>query len=118
MTKEYTTYMCKYVFTGKEKTEIAQEMAQSVSEKEQAEKDKKSVMIDFNSQIEGLAAKVNNSATKLNNGYEMRSIKCEIEMDFSNRVVRYIRTDNYETAKERTMTSDELQMQIEDAEAA
>ena len=70
-------------------------------------------MADLKSRIDGLQAQVNLAATRLNNGYEMRQIKCEVVANYVDRVWQYFRTDNDELAKERRMTSDDLQMKIE-----
>lgn len=112
MEKEYSNEYCKYVLNEDEKKAIALTMAQKVSEVNQAEDDKKSVMSDFKSRIDGLSAEVNRSATLLNNGYEMRTIKCEVVPDYTLKVFKMIRTDNGEVAKERRMTSDDLQNQL------
>ena len=110
--KEYSNEYCKYILNDDEKKEIALTMAQKVSELNQAEDDKKSVMSDFKSRIDGLSAEVNRSATLLNNGYEMRNIKCEIIPDYPSRLFRFVRTDNGEEAKTRKMTTDDLQMEL------
>ena len=112
MEQEFSNEYCKYIFMEDEKKEIASEMAQRVSELQRLEDEKKAIMSDLKSQIDRVQAEVNNSATKLNNGYEMRSIKCEVERNFETRKVRYIRADNGEVAKERKMTDDERQMQV------
>jgi len=115
MEKEYSNEYVKYVFSEDEKKEIATELAQKVSDLNQAEDEKKAINSDLKSRIDGLQATVNGSATKLNNGYEMRSIKCEVVPDYELKVFRYIRTDTNEIAKERRMSSDDLQMELETA---
>ena len=114
MEKDYSNEYCKYILSEDEKREIALTMAQKVSEVNQAEDDKKSVMSDFKSRIDGLSAEVNRSATLLNNGYEMRNIKCEIIPDYTEKVFRFIRVDNGEEAKTRKMTTDDFQMSLVD----
>lgn len=113
MENEFSNEYIKHFFTDDEKKEIAIEMAQKVSELQQAEDDKKAVMSDFKSKIDGFQANVNSAATKLNNGYEMKTIKCEVVPDWTNKIWKYIRTDNMEVLKEKGMTTDDLQMQFE-----
>lgn len=113
MEKEFLNEYIKYTFSANEKAEIAAEMAQKVSELQQAEDSKKAVMSDFKSQIDGIQANVNNAATKLNSGYEMRSIKCEIVPNWGKKVWEYIREDTGTNAKEKPMTADDLQMQFD-----
>ena len=114
MEKEFTNEYVKYTFTEDEKKEIASEMAQKVTELQQAEDDKKAVMSDFKSNIDRIQATVNNSATKLCSGYEMRKIKCEIVPNWNKKVWEYIREDNGKLAREKPMTADDLQMQFEE----
>ena len=87
-------------------------MKATCSDLNQAEDEKKAINSDLKSRIDGLQATVNGSATKLNNGYEMRTIKCEVVPDYESKVFRYIRTDTHEIAKERRMSSDDLQMEL------
>ena len=110
--KKYSMEYIKYILNEDEKKEIAITMAQKVTELNQAEDDKKSVVSDFKSRIDGLQAEVNRSATLLNNGYEMRNMKCEIISDYDAKVFRYVRTDNGETIKERKMKSEDLQRKV------
>lgn len=110
--KEFSNEFCKYVFDESEKKEIAIEMARKISEQEQLEKDAKSIASEFKAKIDGTKASISGAAIKLNNGYEMRTIKCEVEYDFDKRVIRYVRTDNGEVAKTKNMTSDDLQMRV------
>ena len=114
MEKEFTNEYVKVIFTETEKREIAQEMAQKVSELQQAEDDKKAIMSDYKSRIDGLQANVNSAATKLNNGYEMRSIKCEIVPNWDNKKWEFWRTDTQEFLRDKPMSSDDLQMKLDE----
>ncbi|OEU62405.1 MAG: hypothetical protein BA867_09650 [Desulfobacterales bacterium S5133MH16] len=114
MEKEFTNEYVKYIFSENEKKEIATEMAQKVTELQQAEDDKKAIMSDFKSKIDGIQANVRNAATKLNSGYEMKSIKCEIVPNWAEKVWESLREDNGEVARKKPMTSDDLQMQFQE----
>ena len=113
MEKKFENEFIKYTFTENEKKEIAIEMAQKVTNLQQAEDDKKAVASDFKSQIDGIQASVNSAATKLNNGYEMRSIKCEVVPNYDKKVWEYLRTDTGEQTKEKPMTANDLQMKLQ-----
>ena len=113
MEKKFENEFIKYTFTENEKKEIAIEMAQKVANLQQAEDDKKAVASDFKSQIDGIQASVNSAATKLNNGYEMRSIKCEVVPNYDKKVWEYLRTDTGEQTKEKPMTANDLQMKLQ-----
>lgn len=112
MEKEFTKEYVKHQFTESEKREMAQDLAQKVSDQQIAEDEKKAVMSDLKSRIDSLAAQANSLATKLNNGYEMRNIKCEIEKDFKGGIVRHIRTDTGEVVRERKMNDDDRQLKV------
>jgi len=112
MEKKYSNEYVKYEFSESEKRDIATDMALKVSELSQAEDDKKAIMSELKSRIDTLAAQVNNSATKLNNGYEMRTVKCEIIPDWKNKVWQYWREDNGSLAFENKMSAKDLQMKI------
>jgi hypothetical protein len=112
MEKEFSNEFIKHTFSDDEKRDIAVEMAQKVSELQQAEDNKKAIVSDFKSQIDGIQARVNNAATKLNNGYEMRTVKCEVVPNWDKKVWEYMRTDTGEKVKEEAMTADDLQMKL------
>ena len=112
MEKEFSNEFIKHEFTENEKKEIAIEMAQKVTELQQAEANKKAVASDFKSTIDGIQANVSLSATKLNNGYEMRSIKCEVVPNWDKKVWEYWRIDISTIAKTKPMTANDLQMQL------
>ena len=111
-TKEFTNEYVKYQFSDSEKRDMAQELAQKVSDQQIAEDEKKAVMSDLKSKIDSLAAQSNSLATKLNNGYEMRNIKCEVEKDYTGGVVYHRRTDTFEVVRERKMTDEDRQLKV------
>ncbi len=111
-TNEFSKEFVKYVFTEAEKKEIAIKMAQQVANLKQAEDDKKAVMSDYKSRIDGIQAGVNSAATKLNNGYEMRQIECEIVPNWDRKIWEYKRTDTGEIIKEKNMSSEDLQIKM------
>jgi isopenicillin N synthase-like dioxygenase len=113
MEKKFENEFIKCTFTENEKKEIAIEMAQKVANLQQAEDKKKAVASDFKSQIDGIQANVNNAATKLNNGYEMRTIKCEVIPNWKKKVWEYWRVDIGTIAKTKPMTADDLQMKLQ-----
>lgn len=112
MLNEISKEFVKCIFTEKEKRDIAIKMAQQVANLQQAEDDKKAVMSDYKSRIDGIQAGVNSAATKLNNGYEMRQIDCEIVPDWKRKMWEYKRVDTGDIIKEKLMTSEDLQMKL------
>ena len=112
MEKKFENKFIKRTFTENERKEIAIEMAQKVSELQQAEDNKKAIASDFKSQIDSIQAGINGAATKLNNNYEMRTIKCEVIPNWDKKVWEYWREDTKEMAKTKPMTANDLQMQL------
>lgn len=102
----------RYRFTESERKTIADDMAQAVETKEEAEDQLKAIKADYKSSIEEAEAKIRACARKLQIGYEMRNVDCTVDRDFKQRVIRFIRCDTFETVEERPMTSDELQMKL------
>ena len=111
---KYEHEFIKYVFTEAEIRDIAAEMAQRIVNLQQAEDDKKAIMSDYKSQIDGIQAGINSAATKMTSGYEMRSVKCQVIPNYIRKVWEYVRVDTGELAKEKGMTSNDLQMEFED----
>ena len=110
--KEYSFESVRHTFTEDEKRDIAVEMARKVAELNQAEDDKKAVMSDLKSKIDSLTAQVNGAASKLNSGFEYRSLKCEVDRDYKARKIIFWFDEK--VVKEKPMTSDDLQMKIEE----
>ena len=115
MENKKSSEFLKYVFTDKERGEIAIEMAQKVAELNQAEDQKKAITSDFKSKIDGLQAVVNHAAVRLNNGYEMRPIECEVVPNWEEKIWEYVRLDTGELAKTEEMSVEDLQMQLDEA---
>lgn len=111
---KYSHQYVKYEFIEEEKREISIEMAEKVSRLDSLEDELKAVKSDFKSQIDQTSADMKNLASKINNGWEMREIKCIIEYDYENGIVRHIRTDNGQEVKTRKMNQEERQMRIDD----
>lgn len=111
---KYENEFIKYVFTEPEKKEIASEMTQKIVNLQQAEDDKKAIMSDYKSQIDGIQAGINSAATKLTAGYEMRSTKCQVIPNYPKKIWEYHRVDTGVLVKEKGMTSNDLQTEFEE----
>ena len=110
--KKTSDEFIKYVFNEDEKRDIAKNMATSVTMLQTAEDNLKAVKSQFKSEIDGYQAGINSAAQKLNNGYEMKTMECNVEYDHARQLVYFTRPDTLERVKERKMTSDEQQIEI------
>jgi hypothetical protein len=113
MEKRFENEFVKYTFTDNEKKDIATDMAQKIVTLQQVDDNLKAIKSDFKSQIDGIQAGINLAATKMNNGYEMRSVKCEVVPNWKKKVWEYINVDTGLMVKEKGMTSNDLQMKLE-----
>jgi len=104
-----TTEYLKCVLTEEEIKEVGGNLARKYSQIQDLEAQKKSVVSDFKARIDGLTAEASRCANIIQNGYEFRTIDCEIVKDFAEGKIRTVRTDTGEVIKERDMTSKERQ---------
>jgi hypothetical protein len=111
MSKKCTEFL-KYIFTDEEKKELAERMAHSVIEKNEAEESMKAAASQFKSTIDRAKADISSCASKINNGYEMRNVDCVKEMNYKENSVTIIRLDLQEVVKVRAMTADERQEEL------
>ena len=109
--------LCKYQFMDDEKRALAQDMANAVADMKALEDRLKAASTQIKAEISAKQGLINSSAEKLRSGWEMRDIICDVVLDFGFEEVRWVRTDNYETAFNRRMRPDEKQMALDEAPA-
>lgn len=109
--------LCEYRFSEQEKREIAQELANSVSEMKTLEDKLKAVNSQIKAEISSKQGIVNLKAENLRSGFEMRSVECEKVMAYIDNEVRWVRCDTGEIAHRRRMDADERQRSLEEVES-
>ena len=110
VTKEYL----KYKFTEPELKERSTQLALECRSLEEIENDKKQVMSDFKSKIDGHQATISRLSNNINNGYEHRYIDCEVKMNTP--IVgekSIIRKDTGELVKQEQMNESEMQEELD-----
>lgn len=112
MAEEIVEIECKYHFTDEETKEISAEMAKKITEKIEVEADKKNASDRFNKQIKELDSEIYARAARIHSGFEWRHMPCRMEKDYEKKIVRYIRTDNKEIAKERPMEGSDFEADL------
>lgn len=111
---QVTTQFLKYLFTETELKDKSTSLAQECRNLEEVENDKKQVMSDFKSKIDGHQASISKLSNHINNGYEYRQISCEVKMDTPIQGQKtIIRKDTGEIVKIEEMTQQEMQMELE-----
>lgn len=107
------TKFLRYDFSEEDRKVMANDLAEAVNEKVNAEADLKAVRDQFKSRISEAEARISRFARALRSGFEMRDIECRVDYDFEKRLVRYIRSDNGELGETRQMLEHELQLEME-----
>lgn len=101
----------KVELTEEELKDQAQIMAKAIAEVETAESEKKAVTSQFKARIDEQTAVARSAGKMLQNGYDYRSVECEIIMDDNFRTV--VRTDTGEIVESRPLNAEERQLRIE-----
>ena len=110
VTHEPHTLGCK--LGVKEKAEAADQLATVIQSAESLELEKKSVLGDFKSRMDALKERIHNLTMQVKDGVEMKSIKCELRLDYTKLTASLIRMDSGEIVEERPMTEEEKQMEM------
>lgn len=114
--KVHSEYL-EYHFSIEEHMELSKEMARESQAKRRKEEQKVKVMSQFKAELDELTANINRLSELVSNGYEYRNVECAVMFDYPSRgKKRIVRKDTGEWVKDATMTSDELQQQLDFAE--
>lgn len=106
------TIDARHKFTDAERVELSEKMARFTSLKREAEDNKKASAAQYKYEIEQLESQINSICGKINEGYEMRSTKCHVEMDFDMRLKRYYSVQTGDLVDERAMNDNDLQQDL------
>jgi hypothetical protein len=113
MTEEIMTEYLKCPLTETEMKKEAEKMANCFSKLSELEGVLKSAKKQIESDIARVEAELTSSVEKYRSGFEMRNIECRIDKDFQTNTVRTIRLDTNEMIRERALTSEERQMEMD-----
>ena len=103
----------KHTFSDEEKAKIADDLCNTMYEIEQEEAAKKSVMDDFKQKIGSLETKSKTLADKHRSGFEIRTMECNLHLDFEKGVRIYTAKDTDEMVHTEPMEPKDYQMKIE-----
>ena len=109
---ETATKYIKHTFTESEKRDLATELAQKISTKNELELKKKEVAAQIKADIDAADSQISQLSTHYNQGYMFKNVKCRVEFIPGEKIVEYWRLDNGELVETRKATQDELQMDI------
>lgn len=108
-------YTLKYDFTPDEIRAKAKSLAIACSDKSNLEDQKKEMTSSFKYKIDGKDAEINSLSTQISNGYEMRSVKCDVKKIFKQGIKEYYYEG--ELVETRKMLESDYQLEIKDEEA-
>lgn len=96
--------------TNEEILKAGKEMAQSIDELNDLEKERKAAADTYKARIAQATANVQINSNLVRNGYEFRKVDVERTFDYEEGIVSAIRLDTGEVFESRAMTRDERQM--------
>ena len=111
--KTQEPHRVKCVLTADEKAEAAMELANTYQAMESLAIERKTVMSEFKQRKEKLEEQIHTTSLMVKEGVAMRSVKCELQLNYSKLRATIIRLDTEEIVEEREMTNDEKQMKLE-----
>lgn len=107
----------KYQFTLEEKNQIADQFCNAQYDKEKEEAEAKRIAKEFKQAIDALEAQISELSMKHRQGYEMRTIECNLHLDFENGVRIYTDINSEEIMHTGPMTIEDKQLKIEFGDA-
>jgi hypothetical protein len=113
--RKYEKLRCKVYLTEEEIRQAAETLAGKTQELDDVEAEKKASAAAYKERLERISGEIRTAARLYKDRYDMRDVECQVEKDYEAGLVRYIRTDTYETAKTDTMTMAERQRHVDEA---
>lgn len=96
----------------KEKAEAAEQLATTLQAVESLDLERKSVLGEFKSRMDALTERIHKLTLNVKDGVKMRSVECELHLNYTTLAATLIRTDTKEVVEERPMTDEEKQMDL------
>lgn len=111
--KTQEPHRVKCVLTSDEIAEAAMLLANTHQAMESLAIERKTVMTEFKQRMEKLIEQIHVTSLMVKEGVAMRSVKCELQLNFSKLRTILIRLDTGDIVEERDMTPDEKQMRLQ-----
>lgn len=96
-----------------EKAEAAEQLATTLQAAESLELERKSVLGEFKSRLNALEERIHKLTLNVKDGVEMRSVECELHLNYTTLTATLIRSDTKDVVEERPMTDEEKQMNLD-----
>lgn len=111
-TQELHSVKCE--LTVEAKAEAAMQLAEAYTTLESLAIEKKTAMTEFKQRKEKTEEQVHVLSLKVKSGFELRNIKCELQLNYTKLRATVIRLDTHEIVEERDMTLEEKQMKLQE----
>lgn len=95
--------------TEREKADAALVLAGAYQAQESLAIEKKSLLADIKQKADSLAEKIHKTSLMVQLGIEVKSINCELVLNYTTNQARLIRLDTKDVVEEREMTQEEKQ---------
>lgn len=96
------------------KAAVATELASAIQEIESLDGEKKSVVAEYNGRVKVVQQRIHTLSYKVTSGEEMRSVDCELKLNYTKLIATLVRLDTQEVVNDRPMTDEERQMTFDD----
>jgi hypothetical protein len=106
----------KYYLTDEEIKDLAQELAAHIRHFGNVQKEKKVAMAEFKSELEGINDQIQKISGTIMNGYELRTIECEVKVDYTTNQRTYIDPNTGAIIKAEDMDTPQPSIFDEDAD--
>ncbi len=103
----------RYVFSEKEKKEIALKLANRQMDKGIVEDEKKSVMSQYKDRIDRIVMDINKMSRNLIDGYEHRDFECHVDIDWAKNMKFYVAVESGKIVAERPLDPSDYQLKID-----
>ena len=114
MPQKPETINIEYKLTPDEKAQLSTEIMDMLADMEDLEQEKKDSNATFNAKINMLKENINAQAQIHRQGWEPRTVECDVVMDYKGHKVVYLYAGTDNEAATRKMTPDEFQMPLAD----
>ena len=99
------------VLTVQERAETANRLAEGLQQLESLEAERKSTLSDFTARTNALKATIHDLTRQVKDGEIMRSVECELQLNFTQLTAILIRSDTADIVEERPLTDKERESQ-------
>ena len=111
VTHEPHPLACK--LTTQDRATAAGQLAEAIQNLESLEVEHKVVTKEFNSRKQQFTGSIHRLSREVSNGEAVRSVDCELRLNYTKLTATLVRTDTDEQVEERPMTEDEKQEDLD-----